>query len=270
MSRLALGIDIGGTKVAAVLLNREGVVLGRARGPVAAQGNGAGLGSIFRVVDTVLQGHLEARRSLVGIGAGAPGSIDWRGGVLNGAANLTWQHLPLAAALSERYGVPALLDNDVNVAAWGERCFGAGTGAPAGEGPRGLPVGAPAGVPGLPEENVVFLTAGTGIGAGLIEAGRIVRGRGGAGEIGHIPLFPDGPPCRCGMIGCLEARASGPALARAGQGAAAAGETPALLALAGGAPPQVTAPLVIRPPWRGMPVPPGCSTRRGITWPWPC
>ncbi|MDQ3703199.1 MAG: ROK family protein, partial [Chloroflexota bacterium] len=156
---------------------------------------------------------------------------------LKGASNLAWRHLPIAAALRERYGVPALLDNDVNVAAWGERCFGAGT----------------AGAESAASENVVFLTVGTGIGAGLIESGRLLRGRGGAGEIGHIPLFPDGPVCRCGMTGCLEAVASGPAFARAGQDAVAAGEAPGLLALAGGDPRAVTTPLVVRAAVAGDP-----------------
>jgi glucokinase len=248
---LALGLDIGGTKVAAVLMGRSAgpagpagpagaaaAVLSRARGAVDATDNAAGLASIFRVVDACLEGAAGApgaggdgrgvrgvRDRLRGIGAGCPGSIDWRAGVVRGATNLGWRHLPLAEALRARYGVPALVDNDVNVAAWGERCFGAGA----------------------PADDLVFITVGTGIGAGLVAAGRILRGRGGtAGEIGHIPLFEDGPRCACGLTGCLEALASGPAFARAGRAAAAAGEAPGLLALAGGDAAAIDPPLILR------------------------
>jgi len=172
---VALGLDIGGTKVAAVLLDgRGGAVLGRARGPVDPADNDAGLASIFRVVDACLRGAApDAAARLVGIGAGCPGSIDWRRGVVRGAANLGWSRLPLADALRARYGVPALVDNDVNVAAWGERCFGAGLGAP----PAGAVAGA-AGGGAAPPDDLVFITVGTGIGAGLVAAGRLLRGRG--------------------------------------------------------------------------------------------
>jgi glucokinase len=217
-------------------------VLGRARGAVDAADNDAGLASIFRVVDACLAGAAAgAPARLVGIGAGCPGSIDWQRGVVRGATNLGWSRLPLADALRARYGVPALVDNDVNVAAWGERCFGAGLVAPAAT--EAAPVSGAA----VPLDDLVFITVGTGIGAGLVAAGRILRGRGGtAGEIGHIPLFEDGPPCACGLVGCLEALASGPAFARAGRAAAAAGDAPGLLALAGGDAGAIDAPLILR------------------------
>ncbi|HEX2035540.1 MAG TPA: ROK family protein [Chloroflexota bacterium] len=240
MADVALGIDIGGTKVAAALVAADGTILGRARGAVAPQSNEAGLASITAVVDQLLDSHLPAGQRLLGIGAGAPGAIDWRGGVLLSAANLAWKALPLAAGLRRRYGVPALLDNDVNIAAWGERCYGAGAtpatpAAPQNKGERSAPL-----------SDLVFITVGTGIGAGLIEAGRIVRGRRSAGEIGHVPLFEEGPLCRCGMVGCLEALASGPALGDAGRRLAAAGEAPGLLAMAGGVVEAITAPLVVQ------------------------
>jgi glucokinase len=219
IDRVALGIDIGGTKVAAVLVDSAGTVLARERGPVAPESNEAALASIFAVSDRLFDTYGRDRTQLAGIGAGAPGGIDWRRGVLTGATNLAWQDLPLGQALSERYGVPAVVDNDVNVAAWGERCFG------------GWPV---------PIQHLVFITVGTGIGAGLIESGRIVRGRRGAGEIGHIPLLENGPRCKCGLVGCLEAVASGPALGALGCQLAAGG-SPTLLALAGGNAKAVTA-----------------------------
>ena len=241
---LALGIDVGGTKVAAVLVDRQGTVLARERGPVAAESNQAGLESILQVVDRLLDAHPEARARLAGIGTGAPGAIDWRAGVLRGAANLAWRDLPLAAALRDRYRVPALLDNDVNAAAWGERCFGPRVSPSPAAQERGL---------GGEVDHLVFITVGTGIGSGLIESGRIVRGRRSAGEIGHIPLLEDGPPCKCGMVGCLEAAASGPAFAAVGRALAAAGQSPRLVELAGGNPQAVEPPHLIQAAVEGDP-----------------
>ena len=235
--RLALGVDIGGTKVAAALVDGAGTVVGSERGPVAPESNAAALESVVAVVERLLAARPEARERLVGIGAGAPGGVDWRNGVLLGATNLAWRNLPLAQELSQRYGVPALVDNDVNVAAWGERCFG-GWGRD----------GAPGSI-----EHLVFITVGTGIGSGLIENGRIVRGRRGAGEIGHIPVLQNGPRCKCGMIGCLEGAASGPALGAAGRRLAESGEAPRLLALADGDASAVTAAHVVRAATEGDP-----------------
>src|SRR6266542_3497901 len=232
---LAMGIDIGGTKVAAVLLDALGTIVARDRGRVAPESNDAALASILAVTDRLLEAHPEARSHLTGIGAGAPGGIDWRKGILLGATNLAWHNLPLGDELSRRYGVPALVDNDVNVAAWGERCFG------------GWAQG------GQPIQNLVFITVGTGIGSGLIESGRIVRGKRAAGEIGHIPVLEHGPQCRCGMVGCLEAAAAGPAFGAAGRALAERGGSPHLLALAKGDATRVTAEHVVKAAIEGDP-----------------
>lgn len=256
--RLALGVDVGGTKVAAALVDERGAVLASDRGPVAPESNDASLESIYNVVDRLLAAHSELRGRLMGIGAGAPGAVDWRTGVVAGAANLAWRNLPLAESLSKRYEVPALADNDVNVAAWGERCFGftkhgRGSAPKPGKSTETALITssrrsteAESGTAPVPIQHLAYITVGTGIGAGLIESGRIVRGRRGAGEVGHIPLLENGPRCRCGAVGCLEAVAAGPAFAAAGRAAAAAGEAPGLLALAGGNPAAVTAPLVFQ------------------------
>ena len=128
--RLALGVDIGGTKVAAALVDSAGRAVASERGPVAPESNAAALASVVAVIDRLLEGQPvgpvgpKPRAGLAGIGAGAPGAVDWREGVLMGATNLAWRNLPLGEELAKRYGVPALVDNDVNVAAWGERCFG--------------------------------------------------------------------------------------------------------------------------------------------------
>jgi glucokinase len=210
---IALGIDIGGTKIAAALVDSSGTILARERGPVAPESNAVALRSIFSVIDRVLDTSGTSgttRRRLAGIGAGAPGNIDWRAGVLRGATNLAWRDLPLAEALGERYGVPALLDNDVNVAAWGEFCFGTGV---------------------VPLTHLVFIAVGTGIGSGIVESGRLIRGQRSAGEIGHIPLLEHGPRCKCGLVGCLEAVAAGPALGAAGRALLERGESPGIAAL---------------------------------------
>lgn len=226
---VALGVDVGGTKVAAALVDAQGAVLARARGPVAPQSNDVALESIFQVVDQVLASQPDVRQRPAGIGVGAPGSIDWRSGVVAGATNLAWRDLPLAEALRDRYGVVALVDNDVNVAAWGECCFGQPVS------PRGRSTGETSRRPGSTRvDHLVFITVGTGIGAGLVEAGRIVRGRRAAGEIGHIPLLEGGPRCKCGQVGCLEAAASGPALAALGRALAKAGKAPRLWELVAG------------------------------------
>jgi glucokinase len=104
------------------------------------------------------------------------------------------------------------------------------------------------------EDDLVFLTVGTGIGAGLIAGGRMVRGRGTAGEVGHIPLFEGGPRCACGLVGCLEAVASGPAFARAGRELAEAGGAPGLLERAGGDAGRIDAPAIVRAAVEGDPV----------------
>jgi glucokinase len=225
---IALGIDIGGTKVAAVLLDEHAMIVARERGPVAPESNDAALASVVAVTDRLLGANPDSRSRLAGIGAGAPGGVDWRKGILLGATNLAWRDLPLADELTQRYGVPALVDNDVNVAAWGERCFG-------GWGRDGRPI-----------QHLVFITVGTGIGSGLIEDGRIVRGKRAAGEIGHIPVLEHGPPCRCGMVGCLEAAAAGPAFGAAGRRLAESGGSPRLLALADGDPSRITAEHVVK------------------------
>ncbi|HEU5317776.1 MAG TPA: ROK family protein [Chloroflexota bacterium] len=233
-SPLALGVDIGGTKVAAALVDPTGAVVASERGPVAPESNDASLASITAVVDRLLAQHPDLRPRLAGIGAGAPGGVDPRQRILVGATNLAWRDLPLGDALTRRYGVPTVADNDVNVAAWGERCFG-------GWGTTDTPI-----------QHLVFITVGTGIGSGLIESGRIVRGKRAAGEIGHIPVLQNGPQCRCGMVGCLEGAAAGPAFGAAGRRAAESGASPLIARLAGG-PEHVTAAHVVQAAVQGDP-----------------
>lgn len=232
---LAIGVDVGGTKVAAGLVAvRDGraEVLLRARGPVDPTTNAGGIGSIAAVIDEVVSG-LDAghRARLKGIGVACAGNVDHGTGTLRRAANMAWVDLGIADALRERYGVGARVENDVNAAAWGLATF-----------PR-----PDATLP--PNPTVAYLVVGTGIGAGVVDGGRILRGRvGSAGELGHLPGIAGAVdpaagdvPCVCGARGCLEAVASGPALGAAARTRVEAGRAPGLLLAVGGDPSRIDA-----------------------------
>jgi glucokinase len=155
---------------------------------------------------------------LAGVGVGVPGLVDRRG-VLRFAPNLPGvTDMPIQAPLEAALGVPVRVDNDATCAAWGERQLGAARGY----------------------DDVILATLGTGIGGGIVAGGRLLRGANGfAGEIGHMVVDPEGPPCPCGQRGCWERFASGSGLGQVGRRAAAAGAADRVLALAGGDPAQV-------------------------------
>jgi glucokinase len=143
----------------------------------------------------------EARPDVLAAGLGIPATIDWDRGLAIHAVNLTITDVPIRDLMHERTGLPVFVDNDANVAALAEHLYGAGRGV----------------------RNVVLLTIGTGIGGGLILNGEVYRGSTGAGaELGHIVIEEDGPPCQgnCPNHGCVEALASGTAIAKAGKEAA--------------------------------------------------
>lgn len=193
---LLLGIDLGGTKSAAVVGTRGGDILHRVWGPTPAQGGPEA------VVPFLLDLARRARDAApgpirgVGVSAGAPASA--RTGRVFTAPNLPgWGDaagVPLAEIVSGALdGLPVALDNDANATALAEHRFGAGRGT----------------------RDMAFLTVGTGIGAGLILSGQLHRGATETGgEIGHVAVEPGGRPCACGLRGCLEAYASGPSVAR--------------------------------------------------------
>ena len=191
-----LGIDLGGTKSAAVVGTTDGAVLARVAGPTPArEGPGAILPflvGLARAAQDMAPGPLAG----VGVSAGAP--ADARTGRVFEAPNLPgWGHgegVPLADLLSsELDGLPVRVENDADATALAEHRFGAGRGT----------------------RDMAFLTVGTGIGAGLIAGGRLHRGaRGAGGEVGHLAVEPGGRACACGLRGCLEAYASGPSVAR--------------------------------------------------------
>jgi glucokinase len=183
----AIGIDLGGTKIAAGIVDEAGTVL--AREQVLTDPSDI-VGQIKRLVDALRASDVD------GIGIGAAGLIDHASGRYLFGPNTGLRELDLAEVVSGLLGRPVSLDNDANCAAWGEHRFGCGRGT----------------------DDFLCITLGTGIGGGFVLGGRPYRGaHGGAGEVGHILVDPNGPLCGCGRRGCWEQFASGMALERAAE-----------------------------------------------------
>ncbi len=192
---LTVGVDVGGTKVAAGVVDEQGQVLARVRRATTAQVPGAAEAVITQVVH-----ELGAAFPVEAVGVGAAGLVDETRSIVRFAPNLGWREQPLRAQLEEATGLPVVVENDANAAAWAEYRFGAARG----------------------RDDVVMLTVGTGIGGALVLGGRLHRGRYGlAGEVGHLVLDKDGRHCGCGRRGCWEQYASGNALLRTARNRAA-------------------------------------------------
>ena len=190
---ILIGVDIGGTKVAAGLVNSAGEISYQMRTRMAANDAAAGLAAVIAAIDSV-RAASSSSGAISGIGICAPGPLDPRTGIVINPPNLPgWRNFPLAAEISKIYSLPVRVDNDGNAAALAEALWGAG---------RGF-------------RNVFCATIGTGIGTGIVFDGRIYHGRtGAAAEGGHNTIDYRGPRCGCGKLGCIEAFASGPAIAR--------------------------------------------------------
>jgi glucokinase len=212
-----IGVDVGGTKVAAGLVDSVGEITHQTRIPMAAADAAAGLAAVTSAIDSV-RAAADLDRGLLGlisgIGICAPGPLDPRTGVVINPPNLPgWRDFPLAALISKSYHLPVRVDNDGNAAALAEALWGAGRGY----------------------RNVFCATIGTGIGTGIVFDGRIYHGRtGAAAEGGHMTIDYRGPRCGCGKLGCIEALASGPAIARRAVEKIASGRSSSILELAGG------------------------------------
>jgi glucokinase len=199
-SRRAVGIDIGGTKMAVAAVEAGGRIAARTAIPTEP---GKGFPrAVDRLSESIRQVLAQAgwqARDLAGIGIGCAGPLDPPRGLIRNIYTLAdWMDCDIVSPLRERFGVPAWLENDADMAAVGECAAGAGRGA----------------------DPVVMLTFGTGVGGAAIVGGEIYRGvRGEHPELGHVPALPDGPACYCGRAGCLEAVASGTAIGQAGQAA---------------------------------------------------
>lgn len=212
--RYVIGVDLGGTKIFTALAGLDGEVLAEVKVQTKAEEGQDRV--IARIVGScryvcekagVLTGQVTA------VAVGTPGPLDTKRGLVYTAPNLKWRDVPLKALLEEALGLPVFLDNDANLAALGEHTYGAGRGA----------------------RDMVLITVGTGVGGGLILNGGLYRGAAdGAGEVGHMVICPDGPPCGCGNRGCLEALASGTALARQALELIERGGGAGILSVAGG------------------------------------
>lgn len=201
----AVGVDIGGTKLLAGLVGPDGVVLARRRLQTPPEGGAAVGAAVVEVVRALWQ---EAGSGPLPVGVGAAGLVDL-GGTVRYSPNIPgWDGTPLRAQLTVALGVDVHVDNDANAAAWGEFRAGAGRHV---------------------EGSLLMLTLGTGIGGGLVQGGALLRGSEGlAAEFGHMIVQEGGPPCGCGNHGCLEALASGRAIARVAREGLGRGEASAL------------------------------------------
>lgn len=221
---VTLGVDIGGTKVAAGLVSATGEILFRTRVPmVATQDAATGFRAVQDAINVLVAQSQKSLFNLVGIGICSPGPLDPQRGLVLNPCNLPcWRDFPLAAEVERAYGIRARLDNDGNAAALAEMLWGAGAGY----------------------GSVFCVTLGTGIGTGIVLNKRILHGRtGNAAEAGHMTIDYKGPLCKCGKRGCIEALCAGPAIARRARERAeeSPGRAAALLDLAGGDPVQIRA-----------------------------
>ncbi|WP_433287850.1 ROK family protein [Pseudonocardia sp. CA-142604] len=193
-TRLAIGLDIGGTKIAGAVVDEHGTVVAEHVEPTPAESSGEAVTEVLlSMIDRFRGDH-----DVLTIGVGAAGIVEWPAGVMLWAPNNAYRDWPVREQLEKATTLPVIVDNDANVAALAEARLGE------------------------PYPNMVLITVGTGIGGGLVLDGQIYRGPTGLGaELGHIILNPDGPRCGCGNHGCFEAYASGTALTRMARDAAA-------------------------------------------------
>ncbi|HKA61816.1 MAG TPA: ROK family protein [Methylomirabilota bacterium] len=197
MAGITIGVDVGGTTVAAGLVGPDGQVLEHAQAPTHARGEGRALDTILDLLAR-LQDSARARGvTVTGVGVGVPGVVESDRGTIGAEIHHVPElaGVPIRERLAQPLGLPVFVDNDVNVLALAEWMWGAGRGA----------------------RSLVMLALGTGVGGGIILDGRLHRGHAGfGGELGHVPVQFDGPPCICGGRGCLKAYVSGTDIARRG------------------------------------------------------
>jgi glucokinase len=189
--RYVVGVDVGGTNLVAGVLSEDGSEIhGVVSEPtMSAQGADAVIGRIVKLAKASI---VESGKKVEGAGIGSPGPLNTKTGVVLLTPNLGWTNMPLRDRVSEGLGLPATLDNDANCAIYGEWWRGAARGA----------------------NYVIGLTLGTGIGGGIVIDGKIYHGASDvAGEFGHVTIDANGRHCKCGNYGCIEAYASGPAIA---------------------------------------------------------
>ena len=215
--QLTAGVDLGGTKVLAALVDEQGKIQRRISAPSDPE---AGTRSILRAIEDLLDAAGEKPEA---IGVGAAAFIEFPSGRVVFAPNVQYDDPDIAGAVLDRFNIPVAVENDANAAAWGEHRFGAGKGV----------------------NDMLMLTIGTGIGGGIVAGGELYRGAlGMAAEFGHMTIVDGGPVCACGQRGCLEAMASGTAIARMAREGIGGAPDSILLELTGGNPAKITGALV--------------------------
>ncbi len=198
MSSHVIGIDIGGTKLATVVADKDGNILQKVRKPTESEkGPGHAVQLLLEMVTEVLELAELRPEGISGIGVSCGGPLDTKTGIIYSPPNLPgWDALPLKEMIESEFHIPTTIENDANAGALAEARFGGGRGY----------------------DYVLYMTMSTGIGGGIVANGEIYHGANdSAGEVGHQILLPDGPLCGCGQYGCLEALCSGPAIARRAQ-----------------------------------------------------
>lgn len=194
----AIGIDIGGTKIAGALVDADGNLVKELRVPTPAKDSAAIVEAVANLINVLSEGE-----EVVGAGVAAAGFIDAEQANIVYAPNLSWRNEPFKALVEAKVTVPVLLENDANAAGWAEFRYGAGKGF----------------------KHMVMLTIGTGVGGAVVVDSKLLRGGFGvAGELGHMRVVPEGLLCGCGQHGCIEQYASGTALLRAARELAASGK----------------------------------------------
>jgi glucokinase len=237
---LTIGIDVGGTKVAAGVVAEDGKIIERLRRPTPSV---SPVRTEQVIADVVAE--LRSRHPVQAVGLGAAGFIDETRANVRFAPNLAWRDEPLRTRVEELIGLPVVVENDANASAWAEVRFGAARG----------------------HAHAVFVAVGTGIGAGIVLDGRLYRGRWGmAGEPGHYRVVPDGRLCGCGNRGCWEQYASGSALVAEARDFArrTPGAAVRLLQLAGGSAEDIIGSHVTQAACEGDPGALRCFTTVGM------
>jgi glucokinase len=211
-ARVFVGVDVGGTKVAAGLVDVQGGICSQLRVPMVPHSSAQeGLDAVLTAIASTIA---PVKEQIAGIGICAPGPLNPVTGVILNPPNVPcWRNFPLAESVQKSYLVPVKVDNDANAAALAEARWGAAR----------------------DYKHVFYATIGTGIGTGIVLDGKIYHGRtGSAGEGGHVSIDYRGPICRCGKPGCIEVVASGTGIASRARGRISAGRKSAILELAGG------------------------------------
>lgn len=190
--KYVVGVDLGGTKIYTALVDLEGNIIKEKTVPTLVnEGEEAVLGRILDTINYVIDGT--DKNLIKSIGIGSPGPLDVKNGIIIENSNLPFKNFAIVKTIREKFELPTHLDNDANVATLGEFMFGAGKGT----------------------ENMIFITASTGIGGGAVLNGKLFRGAtGNALEVGHMTVSTEGPRCGCGNVGCAEALGSGTAIGK--------------------------------------------------------